>query len=373
MSDRLGDVVFLSHTHWRGDFVVGSHHLARELSLVGYRVARVVTPLSALHCVMRRSDAENSFGRWARGDEVASDDYGVFNARAATALPAQWARGSYGDRLLRRLQITRPRFVFVDQPLMLARWVFDLGATVIYRPTDIHLSSIATRLEGRWLGRVDGIAATSRPVLEHVIDGSAKPTQVIENGAELRVFARAGRPWPERSGVVYVGALDHRFDWDALCSIAAQLRDVRFTIAGPAPERTAPPNVALIGPVPYSDVPALIGSHRVALMPFSDAPENRGRSPMKLFESIAAGLRVVVSRNLGVPLDGLRGLCQVYESAEDAVEKIVGALGEPPAPESVRHAVRGQDWEDKAAALMDFAKSVEASRCPEGGQRERNM
>jgi teichuronic acid biosynthesis glycosyltransferase TuaH len=45
-------VVFISHTHAGGIFRVGSHHLARELSIRGYDVAHVSTPFSTAHAAL---------------------------------------------------------------------------------------------------------------------------------------------------------------------------------------------------------------------------------------------------------------------------------------------------------------------------------
>ena len=358
--NALGEVLLLSHTHWRSEFVVGSHHLARELSRLGWRVARVATPLSPLHAVLRRSDAGNSLRHWIGGDEVFVDEFGVMHARPVTLAPAQYSTGSYGRRILARLDLRHPRFVLVDQPLMLAPWVFDLGATVIYRPTDIYLGRSAQRLEQTWLGHVDGVAATSAPVLGHLDLAPDMPSTVIRNGAELSRFAEGSNPWSERDGVVYVGALDHRFDWDALVLTAKRCPDLKFTIAGPvASAPDVPANVTLVGPVPYQDVPAILSSHRVALMPFSNAPENRGRSPMKMYECIASGLHVVVSETLGDLTPELSARCSIYSDREEA-GTLVAVAHASPAPDGISHAVAGQDWAAKADELIRFAMQVES-------------
>lgn len=357
------DVLFLSHGHWESDFVVGSQHLARELSTAGWRVLRVVTPLSPLHAILKRSDPGNSIRRWFSGDETCVDRFGVTNVRPATLTPVQRNSGSYGNRVLRRFGMETPRYVFVDQPLMLGRWIFDLNSTVIYRPTDIYLGADYRRLERRWLGNVDGVVATSEPVLDALDIPAALPSTVLRNGVDLRNFERVQVPWEDRRGVVYVGALDNRFDWDLLSLVARSLPAIKFTIAGPISSRPdVPSNVELLGPVRYEEVPSLLGAHRVALMPFSDAPENRGRSPMKLYECVAAGLSVVLSTNLGdVPRD-LVGLISVYTTPDEAVTKVQAAHEMSPKWNAALRVAKDHGWGSIGTSLIEFAGRVEATR-----------
>lgn len=46
---RKFNIVFASHTYMGGTFVVGSHHLARELSQMGHRVLHLSTPITPFH------------------------------------------------------------------------------------------------------------------------------------------------------------------------------------------------------------------------------------------------------------------------------------------------------------------------------------
>ena len=298
-------VLFLSHTHWESEFVVGSHHLARELSLDGWDVLRMVTPLSLMHTVLRRSDTGNSLGRWMNRIETDIDRSGVTNVRVSTILPAQ-VSGRYGRSVLSRLGFEDPRFIIVDQPLMLDRWVFTTGATVIYRPTDLYLGSDAKRKEAQWLPLVDGLVATSGAVLDglkSVFPLHSLPTSVIPNGVDLRTFSGGADLGEDRDGVIYVGSLDHRFDWEFLMGVARELEDVLFRIAGPVRDvPDLPANIIVMGAVAYGDVPALMRTASVAIMPLSCADENRGRSPMKLYEFLASGLPVVSTDVLaGIP------------------------------------------------------------------------
>jgi teichuronic acid biosynthesis glycosyltransferase TuaH len=364
-------VLFLSHGHWESTFVVGSQHLARELARAGWDVVRVVTPLTPFHAALKRSDPGNTIRRWARGDERHVDDSGVVHVRPSIPLPVHISGAGYGPRVLGEVGMARPRFVFVDQPLMLAKWVFDLGSTVIYRPTDIYADRHYRRLEQAWVPRVDGVIATSGPVLEALDIPPGKPTMVLRNGVDLGSFGGIEVPWSERRGVVYIGALDDRFDWDSLCNIAEALPDIPFTIGGPnTRNRTAPSNVSLIGPVRYEDVPSVLSRHRVALMPFSSTLENLGRSPMKLYECVASGLSVVVSSHLGEIPEDIGEVCRVYGNADEAVRRVVEAHDNDRSQGMARlDAIRRHSWQAIAQAALAFATKVETMRLAEEAER----
>ncbi|MGY4858076.1 glycosyltransferase family protein [Cryobacterium sp. AP23] len=249
------------------------------------------------------------------------------------------------------------RFMLVDQPLMSAGPLTRFADTVVYRPTDLYLNGAAAVKQRALLRIAAGVIATSDEVLHSLPLDRQIPRMTIENGVE---FGRFAAPLSEdRSGAVYVGALDERFDWDAIRQFALAVPDAPVRLAGPAD--SAPPglpsNVELLGSVPYADVPALLARARVGLLPLSDSPSNRGRSPMKLFEYLAAGLQVVSRETPVIAARNLPGV-STYRTAEDGARIYARDHLSEVANTAGVHAARLQDWSAKADEVEKFCLSL---------------
>src|SRR5690606_19087350 len=158
---------------------------------------------------------------------------------------------------------------------------------------------------------------------------------------------------------VYVGALDARFDWTQLVTWARARPDVRFVVAGPSPESPPdlPGNIDVIGPVPYSAVPNLLHDARVGMLPLSDDPLNAGRSPMKLYEYLAAGLAVVARETPVLRTDESAGTF-TYSGGEGSEDALARALAHPsPNTAGVQRAAR-ESWGGKAERLAAFVRGL---------------
>ena len=354
-------VLFLSHTHEAGVFKVGSHHLARQFALAGYDVLHVSSPFSLVHRL--RDPTRDPRSRYAASRAVRVDELGVRHAVPRTVLPARFHPTGYLRRLLHEQGFDAPRFTFVDQPLMAHPGVCRLGRTTIYRPTDTYTGH-AEAMQRRLLRVVDGVAATSYEVLRRLEFRPETPVVVIENGVDFRRFAApAGRR--RRAGAVYVGALDARFCWNTVSTLARLTPGEPVTIGGPVPDDPPPlpANVRLLGPVDHRHVPWILAEHRIGLLPPTAADENRGRSPMKLFEYLAAGLSVVARRNDGPLARSLPGVF-TYDDLDGAVAAFHQAGAAPCPNERGLELAAGQDWVGKMRELEAFAERMEARTGP---------
>lgn len=357
--DDVGDirrVLFLSHSHAFRAFRIGSHHYAREFARRGVEVIHLSTPISRIHRLL---------GRVSRSEEAAVpkrthlDDDGVMHLVPRTLLPIPYGRFSV-IKALKRHDI-RPEFdaVLLDQPLLWDASVRDLAPRLVYRPTDLYPSGIKNRMQHSIRSAVDGVVATSAEVLRDLGE-VGQPKVVIGNGVDAAHVASPDGSDESRPAVcVYVGALDARLDWQQLAAWATERPDVRFVVAGPSATTPAgmPQNLELIGPVPYSGLPTLLRGARVGLLPLSDDPLNAGRSPMKLFEYLAAGLAVVARETPVIRSEADAGLF-TYTSSADAAAALDRALAHPsPNAAGVRRASH-ETWEQKADELMRFLQRL---------------
>jgi glycosyltransferase involved in cell wall biosynthesis len=247
--------------------------------------------------------------------------------------------------------------IFLDQPLMAHPELRRVAPRLIYRPTDSYFDRIASSRERRFVEIADGVAATSHSVLEKLGLHRDKPAIVIENGVEYDRFASAEPA--QRSGLVYVGALDYRFDWAVIQTLASELPDQVFDLAGPVTVGIPPlpSNVRMLGPVKYADVPQLLARHRIGLLPFNDAPTNRGRSPMKLFEYLASGLYVAASSSPSHIQRDLPGVLH-FADRNRAVDSVKQLLAETTPNAAGADQASRHGWAAKAKALETFAQSL---------------
>lgn len=356
MSNDLRRLLFLSHSHRFGAFRVGSHHYARELSARGADVVHLSTPISLAHRATGRVGLRDLAAVPRRPHRDAD---GVLHIVPRTLLPAQ-AGGPRVVRLLERAGVeTRFDAVLIDQPLLWDATVRELADTVVYRPTDLYPDGLKHTLQQRIIAAADGVIATSGEVLRGLGELSV-PSLVLGNGADVDRFAAPdGDTSPRGLRCVYVGALDDRFDWERIAAWAQARPGVDFVIAGPdaRPPSRLPSNVEVIGPVPYTDVPSLLHTARVGLLPLSDDPSNAGRSPMKLYEYLASGLAVVSRQTPGIRGRSDLGI-EVYADADGADAALDRALAQPSPNRDGSHAASAQSWEHKTQTLEEFLRSI---------------
>ncbi len=378
---------FLSHTAMGGDFVVGSHHLAKALAARGHEVLHVSAPVTPAHLLKLRDPfVRRRFARWARGG---ADVAGVRDIVPFSLLPWALARRSRPLMALhvatllaspvstiRSLRLPSTDCLIVDEP-RLAGLIGPKPKILVYRATDLYAQMRGDvrilEVEREICRRADVLIGTSEGVAAHLHALSGRPVHVIGNGVDFEHFAaaRAGEsardlPGERATRAIYVGAFDSRFSRAALRAAALAMPGIHFLLAGPGGERVAGdlslPNIQALGAVDYRHLPALLGACAVGLLPFSKEPANAGRSPMKLFEYAAAGLCVAATSTLrpgATPLPTLSvaisddmfpaAVAQAFERANDA------AL-----IQRARSLARAEDWNAKAGELLRLMNAVTA-------------
>ena len=360
-------VLIVGHTAPGGVFTVGSHHLARELAARGHQVAHLSTPVSLLHVARARDpEVRRRVGLALRAHDAGPGARGVL---PLTLLPlslgplhtAPVALRTALPPLRRRLAalgMADVDVLLVDQPLAAGVESLVRSRAVVYRSTDIVESRAKVRAEQRLLRRADALVATSAVVLDRLRASRPDvPSLVLDNGVDFHRFADAQEGDVPRRGAVYVGAVDERFDWDALAAFARSSPDMRVDVYGPAsvavPE--VPPNVVVHGGVPYERTPDLMRRAAVGLLPLRRTDVNRGRSPMKLFEYLAAGLQVVTTVPPSVSPVPPGVHVAEHPGEEDAATASAAGAGVNTAGVD---AARGMDWSDRARRLEGFLEGL---------------
>lgn len=354
--DQLRRVLFVSHTHAFGPFRIGSHHYARTLAARGIDVVHLSTPISLAHRVIGRV-SRSMDSSVPRGPH--RDAHGVTHLIPRTVLPRPHGPFRVATALDRHGVDTRFDAVLIDQPLLWDDTVRILAPRLVYRPTDLYPSGRKNLAQQAILASADGVVATSAEVLA-ALGPATQSTLVLENGVDASHFAHTEGETTSRPDVcVYVGALDGRFDWGQVAVWARNHDTVRFVIAGPAmhPAPHLPPNVEVVGAIPYDTLPAFLHGARVGLLPLSDDPLNAGRSPMKLYEYLSAGLAVVSRETPVVRQDGRAGVF-TYTGAGDADAALTRALRHPSPNTAGTQRAAAESWEAKTDSLIGFLQNL---------------
>jgi UDP-galactopyranose mutase len=175
-------------------------------------------------------------------------------------------------------------------------------------------------------------------------------------------FAAARRPLPEppdqarlrRPRLGYYGVIDERLDLPLLEGVAERRPDWQIVLVGPVakidpaalPSR---PNVHLLGPKHYAELPAYLAGWDVALMPFARNEATRFISPTKTPEYLAGGRPVVSTPipDVVVPY-GEQGLVAVAEDVDGFVAAAAEAIASGLAGErlaAVDRFLAGMSWD----------------------------
>jgi glycosyltransferase involved in cell wall biosynthesis len=331
---------------------VGSHALAREFARGGAEVCWVGTPLYPWNA-WRASDASTRrrIQVWKRGGAAAGDgvteyypmtwlpvvDRPVFRSRAAAARTLK-ATVPPLAKVLRARGFAEPDVLWLSN----SRFSHALPALVNARVRACrisddwehfgHLPASLIALHDEMVDASDVVFVTSLRLKEKL--ATRRPDAVYLPNAVADFFFSTPREVPAmmaafpRPRIVFVGKLDAWVDFDAIARVGETFREASVLVVGPGrpAARAYPSNVHFTGAFPYRELPSLLSSCDVGLVPFLRNDLTRAVSPLKLFEYLACGLPSVATR-----LDEIEAsrapvvLCDGAADFPDAVASILHA------------------------------------------------
>lgn len=365
------DILFLSHTYWDSVFRVSSHHLATQMVAAGHHVFYISTPISPWHA-LKYGALKERFRRTGqlieRSEQFASlvpltpVPAGIFlhGERDVAFCNSGRFSTAYGARLGKTYDL-----IFVDDPKLAGLLPYLSWRKLIYRPTDVYARMGMKNWDvlERWILRhSNSIIATAAPVADFLRAHfeTRLPTLVQVNGVDLDLFRKPQPRPPEffengRKRCVYVGALDFRFDFDALHTLAMHYRDIDFFVIGPFPtekvtDQKPQKNLHWLGPRAHHAVPAYLQHADIGLLPLAPIQANAGRSPMKIYEYLAAGLPVVALETDELARRNTSGVF-TYRDKADLIAIFARALGAARG----NHVDETFSWPVIARRVLEFA------------------
>lgn len=345
------DVVLLSTADWDNPFWTNKQHVACELARRGYRVLYVDSI-----GLRQPSATAQDFGRiWRRlkkGLRPASavrDNLWVWSPLVIPLQRYSWVRAinrlllAGGLRFWMWRRGIAPDVMWTYNPMTLAFFSNERFTCTVYHCVDeikaqpgmpvAQIEAADTAL----VKAADVVFVTAEYLLEsrRVFNPN---THYFSNVADFAHFARArdeatavpadiaALPGPV---VGFVGAISsYKVDFELLRNMALQHPEWSIALIGKVGEGDphtnvatleSLPNVHLLGPKDYADLPACLKGFDVAILPCMLNEYTRSMFPMKFFEYLAAGLPVV-----STALHALQGHGDVAYIAKDQADFIVG-------------------------------------------------
>jgi len=226
--------------------------------------------------------------------------------------------------------------------------------------------------EARFVARA-GLVLASAPQLAERMRGLGANVLDAPNVADTARFAQALEPGEvdpavaalPRPRLVFTGAVvATKLDLAFLGDLAAARPDWSLVLVGPVGAGDpatdvsalgAAPNIHLLGPRRYGDLPAVLRGAEAGLIPYAINDLTRSVFPMKVYEYLSAGLPVV-----STPLPALAGVAGITivadpAAAERAVLELLAA-DTPAARRARSDAAQAHSWD---ARLEEIARAVE--------------
>ena len=183
-------------------------------------------------------------------------------------------------------------------------------------------------VEAALLSRAGLVLTTSRTLYDRLKQRHPKVLE-LHHGVGPAFFLPPKPLGPIRR-LVYFGTVWSALDYRAIGALAGGSSAV--DLIGPIKEAAPPlpPSVTLFGPVPYEDLPSLLGKADALILPYIDSDYNQGVIPAKIYECLATGLPVLAS-----PLPALKALPEMsvlhFARTPQEWSTAIRSLGEEPA------------------------------------------
>jgi hypothetical protein len=261
--------------------------------------------------------------------------------------------------LLRRAGIEEADILWISDPTMLP--VLDLirANRVVVRFFD-HVRGFRGmprsifHLARRYVDRADLVVSTSESVREE-LESEGISSRLLQNAANpFFLQQKPVEPDPENPRAVYVGAVDHWFDFEALRIWAEGLPHWTFDIFGPMNTpmpRAFPSNVNFLGPIPHARLPMTLERCTFGMIPFVRNEFTDGIHPIKLYDYLSLGCRV-----LSAALSEVRetpGCVWTYDSPAQGLEILKEHEKVPPDTQSIRQLASENSWATRLDPILD--------------------
>jgi len=240
----------------------------------------------------------------------------------------------------------------------------------------LHLPNVSPEmlgpLERRLLERVDAVVATARTLTESKRPRSGR-AYYLPQGVHYEHFATP-RPPPAdlaelpRPRIGFAGGVAAPVDVELVHRLAAAFPSGSVVLVGPVTlprAALAAPNIHLLGPRAYRDLPGYLQAFDVGIVPYVLNAHTVAVDPLKLLEYLAAGIPVVTTN---LPEVRKYAAAIAIGSTHDGfVAAVREAVQRPGTPQRRQALAREHGWNRRAAELLGILAEVSRWRGPAPG------
>lgn len=241
------------------------------------------------------------------------------------------------------------------------------------------------------LARAADLVFTTSPALQGRLNATAVgKTHFLPNVADYEHFAQARLPGPipadlqaiPRPRIGFVGAISpYKVDFALIRQAALRRPDVQWVLIGQVgegqPHTDAAalnlPNIHLLGPRAYQELPAYLRGFDAAVIPCPANNYTSAMFPMKFFEYLSAGCPVVASN---VPaLRDFSDACVLVDTDDEFCAALDSVLaGHRPNATTADELARHFTWRWRMGEMLKLVQAAWQQRNDEGGdtRRQRN-
>lgn len=311
---------------WSSPIHVGNHHIAQGFADLGWRVCFLSDPISPFHLLnvvnqelRERWAVYKEGGKWEYDHKIWGYVPGaLLTPHNKPILRSKWVMNNWSKLTIPSVRNKIKEMGFADVDILYLANSNDvyLLDCVRYKKSIMRIADMncgfpkSTRAsraaEEAIARRADMVLYTAKNLEEYVLSLSPKKAVYFPNGVDYQHFASGSTEMPEeyknlhKPIALYVGAMGNWFDFDLVSSTAHNLPEISFVLIGPdevARKRLrALPNLHILGPRKFSELPAYMHNADVGLIPFDvkNHPDLiNSTNPLKLYEYMACGLPVV--------------------------------------------------------------------------------
>jgi teichuronic acid biosynthesis glycosyltransferase TuaH len=251
-------------------------------------------------------------------------------------------------------------------------WKYEHNKRVDELLKDRLLAHFRQWSENEILENVDTVFASSEYLYEKLDRHTDAPIYLEETGVDFDKFrtnnkySRVEEINPPRLG--FVGKLKRKIDYEVLAELAEENPSWSLVIVGPKTGVDIDyllniPNVTWIKAVDPDEVPMVMNSLDVGLMPYRDIEYNKAVFPLKFYEYLASGLPVV---GCGLPSTEQYTQEGVYLHTSNNLSDFSNACSQVLSWENnaeTRKTIAAQaDWSSKFDRMYKYVSKINGSR-----------
>ena len=374
------------------DNPTSKHQIAKELLRQGHRVLWIEG--AGMRRPNLRSGADR--GRIVRkiraamlgARRVSDDDPWVLSPLLIPLPVLAWIRWINGyifrhaaQRWSKRLSFDTP--VLINYVPVLADVMRNWAGRVVYHCVDrwekfeMYNTVLMRQLDAACRANAEIVIASSQDLYAHC-KSDHDNVHLVNHGVNHDHFSRA----LDRSAVLasfvsharpvigFFGLLSEWVDQDLLIALARASYNADLILVGSADVDVsalhAEPNISILGPKPYADLPDYIAGFDVGIIPFIVNDLTRAVNPIKLREMLAAGCPVVSTALPEVAYyeKAATGAVRVAKTHDAFVNAVQDFLENPPDRAAASDSMKHETWAAKVQELI----TIISAGAPAGAQ-----